>query len=534
MAKKHETPYRDLYQFKEGEIADPTTILLGYQIQINASVSQYSLTVIEKSRRIGATWGLAVEAVLTSSLDKSEGGMDTLYLGTSLDMAREFIDCCADWARALLQAAIAVDEFMFKDQRKAGGEDRDIMAFRIKFASGNEIVVLSSAPRSLRGRQGLVIIDEAAFHDDLPGVLKAAMALTIWGGKVVVISTHNGANNPYNELVNDVKQGRRKASNLIRIDFDDALRDGLYKRICEVKKQEWSLERQDEWRDEIASVYGDDVEEELYCVPKEGAGAYLSRALIQARMQDGIPVITWQMPNSFVEDPEHIRKAECKDFCEQYLKPLLEKLNPNLRSVFGQDFGRSGDLSVIWPLQIQPNMDRHTPFMVELRNIPFEQQKQVLFYVVDRLPKFSGGKLDARGNGQYLAEVAMQRYGSGYIEQVMLSTSWYRENMPQYKAAFEDGTILIPANDNVMEDHRKLVMENGVAKLPEKGARSKGTDGGQRHGDSAIAGALAFAASMMDPVAYEYQSANDQDDDDLPQDRGQSIAGSMNRIEGAW
>jgi phage FluMu gp28-like protein len=44
--------------------------------------------------------------------------------------------------------------------------------------------------------QGKVLIDEAAFHDDLDELLKAAMALTMWGSHVVVISTHDGAENP--------------------------------------------------------------------------------------------------------------------------------------------------------------------------------------------------------------------------------------------------------------------------------------------------------------------------------------------------
>jgi phage FluMu gp28-like protein len=41
-----------------------------------------------------------------------------------------------------------------------------------------------------------------------------------------------------------------------------------------------------------------------------------------------------------------------------------------------------------------------------MRNVPFDQQRQVLFYVVDHLPNFMAGANDARGNGQWLAEVA--------------------------------------------------------------------------------------------------------------------------------
>ena len=61
-------------------------------------------------------------------------------------------------------------------------------------------------------------------------------------------------------------------------------------------------------------------------------------------------------------------------------------------SFLGEDFGRSGDLTVIWPLQLKGNTLRRTPFVIELRNIPFRQQEQVLFYVADRLPRFRRGR----------------------------------------------------------------------------------------------------------------------------------------------
>lgn len=432
--------------------------------------------------------------------------MDTLYLGPSLDMAREFIDAAAMWARAFMPAATDVEEFLFKD-----GPDRDIQAFRVRFASGYEILALSSAPRSLRGRQGLVIIDEAAFQDQFEEVLKAAMALTMWGGRVVVLSTHNGEDNPYNQLIKEVRSGKRPGA-LVRIDFDDALRDGLYRRICLRLGRPWSPEAEAAWRQEILDLYGEDAEEELFCVPKSGSGAFLSRSLIEARMRADIPVVRWEMPGSFAEEPDHIREAEARDFCERHLLPLLKALDPHLRTALGQDFGRSGDLSVIWPLQVLPDTTRHTPFIVELRNIPFRQQEQILFYVADRLPRLAGMALDARGNGQALAEYAMQRYGSALVDQVMLSTEWYRKNMPLYKAAFEDATITLPRDENVANDHRAIVVERGVPKLPEKGARTKGTDGKQRHGDSAIAGALAYSATLMDSVAAEYLSSGNPRD----------------------
>lgn len=56
----------------------------------------------------------------------------------------------------------------------------------VYFASGFKVQALSSNPSNLRGMQGNVTIDEAAFHDRLAEVLKAAMALTMWGPRYVL------------------------------------------------------------------------------------------------------------------------------------------------------------------------------------------------------------------------------------------------------------------------------------------------------------------------------------------------------------
>ncbi len=56
-------------------------------------------------------------------------------------------------------------------------DDKAINAFRIKFASGFEIMALSSAPRGLRGKQGVIIIDEAAFVDSLARAAESGAGL---------------------------------------------------------------------------------------------------------------------------------------------------------------------------------------------------------------------------------------------------------------------------------------------------------------------------------------------------------------------
>ncbi|MGD0117614.1 MAG: hypothetical protein ABSD30_06095 [Candidatus Binatus sp.] len=469
---------------------EPLSILLPYQRRWIADQSQ--VKVSEKSRRIGITWTEAADRALAAAT-AGRAGIDGWYIGYNKDMALEFIEAAARWAVRFNKAAEAVEEIVLEDERS------DILAYRIRFASGHKIVALSSRPSNLRGKDGCAVIDEAAFHEDLSGLLKAALAFTMWGGLVRIISTHNGAHSAFNELVSEIRAGRRPYS-LHRTTFDDALSDGLYKKICEQNRIEWSAEKQREWRQQIVDYYADNVAEELFCVPRASSGAYLSSVLIEARMKAGIPILRWEMPADFSSRPEAERYAETQAWCEDNIGPALVALNPALASFFGEDFGRSGDLTVIWPLQIGQDLMRRTPFVVELRNIPFRNQEQVLFYIVDRLPRFTTGAMDARGNGQYLAETAAQRYGSRVV-QVMLSEAWYRENMPRYKAAFEDGTIEIPKDADVLGDHRAIVLEQGVAKISE---RRSGSDGKGRHGDSAMAAALAFFASRVDAGKIMY------------------------------
>nr|WP_249205582.1 terminase family protein [Burkholderia cenocepacia] len=424
-------------------------------------------------------------------LAASQRGMDVWYVGYNKDMAQEFIRDCADWAKFYSLAADEIEETEEVFQDKDG--DKSILAYVIRFASGFRVTALSSRPSNLRGKQGRVIIDEAAFHEQLGELLKAAMALLMWGGQVHIISTHDGVDNAFNELVTDVRSGKKPYS-LHRITFADAVQDGLYQRICLRKGEAWTAEGEAKWVKDIRASYGADAEEELDCVPKNSGGAWLSRALIESRMSADTPVLRWACKQGFEVLPDHIRAAECRDWLEATLSPLLTALPADARSYNGEDFGRTGDLTVHVPLIEQQNLVRRVPFIVELRNVPFRQQEQIAFYLLDRLPRFTGGAFDARGNGQYLAEIAMQRYGASRIQQVMLSESWYREHMPPVKAAFEDGTIDgLPKDADVLADLRAVQVIKGVPRVPD--VRTTGQDDGKRHGDAAVAVALAYYAS---------------------------------------
>lgn len=490
-------------------------VFLSYQQRLSQSTALNQVVVIEKSRRVGATWALAADGVLTSASERSQGGMDTLYIGYNLEMAREFIDTCGEWANQFNSISDEIEEFIFVD-KDTDGNKLEIQAFRIRFQSGFAITALTSSPRSLRGRQGFVIIDEAAFHDDLRELIKAAMALLIWGGKVCVISTHDGEENEFNKLIGDIRAGKLDYE-LIRIDFDDAIKDGLYERVCQRLGKEWSAKAEAEWREKIISTYGDGADEELYCIPSRSGGAYFSGALIRKNQQPA-PVLRWECDNNFVHLPKGERKARTQDWLEEYVRPILESLDPNLRCHAGSDFGRVSDLTVIWPLQVQRTMDFVTPFLIELRNVPFENQQQIFIYVFMRLPKFSTAALDGGGNGAHLAELVQQHFGAEHIEIVLFSQSWYRENFPVLKQSFEDEEMTAPKDDDIYNDFRAVKKIRNVPQVPsDKRTAELASKGRKRHGDAAIAAVLARFAVDMETISYAFetmQSLGEEEPDD--------------------
>lgn len=245
-------------------------LLLGYQGRvIDRLFAGTALLLIEKSRRIGLTWGVAAYLVLQASKRVSDGGQNGWYMGYDKDMTLEFIEVCAMWARVFGIAAGAVEEDVLDG-------DKGVLTFSIRFASGNRITALPSVPRALRGKQGIFVADEAAFHKNVDEVLKAAMAFLIWGGQVIVISTHDGAGNPFNMLLDEVRAGKRRGE-VMTIPFEDAIADGLYERVALVAANKgMSLPPKVQWAEEIRASYGEDAGEELDCIPKTGSGSLIN------------------------------------------------------------------------------------------------------------------------------------------------------------------------------------------------------------------------------------------------------------------
>lgn len=504
----------------------PPTVLLAYQQAWIADDAQ--LKVAEKSRRVGLTWAESADDVLIAA---SEHGSNVFYISATQDMAREYIEACAMWARHFNHAASQIAEGIYEDEGPKG-EERNIKTYEITFPeTGKRILALSSRPTNLRGKQGVIVIDEAAFAPDLAGLLKAAMAMLLWGDKVRIISTHDGVENAFNELIQEIRSGKKgdkTEASVHRITFQQAVADGLYRRVCLRKGIEWTAEGEAKWAAAAYRFYGDNAAEELDAIPSQGGGRYLSLALIEQRSAkywtpgkdqptSGPALARGKWDDAFAWMSEEVRKHAIDGWCRENLDPVIAVLHRDRRHVFGEDFARNRNLTSITVLEEDVDLTQRVKLQLELFNCPFTCQEQILAYLIDRLPRFRGGAMDAGGNGAALAEKMAQRYGVEMIERIQLSSAFYLEHMPKLKAGLEDGTLDdIPRDAQCRDDLRALALVKGVPRLPDgdtaksaaaKAAAAEGGEKLKRHGDFAISLFMARYAFFREAGEIDFKAA---------------------------
>lgn len=471
--------------------------------QRQAAAIKAAIIAIPKGRRTGITFGTMLDKTIVAASRKSAGGDNVFYIGDTKEKGLEAIGYCAKFARIIAQAqgqgVSGVEEFLFEDQDE-NGKTRHINAYRIRFASGFQVCALSSRPANIRGLQGHVVIDEAAFHPDVQGVLDAASALLIWGGQITVISSHNGKNNPFNQFVKDIEAGRYGVDAVVMtVTFDDAVGNGLYERVCFMKGDKATAEGKATWYAKIRNAYGirkAAMREELDAIPRDGNGMVLPGVWIEAAMREDRPVLRLTLGDDFTEKPLHERHAYVEDWIARYLKPELVKLDKTQRHAFGQDFARHRDFSIVAPIAITANLRRSVPFVIEMHNVPTRQQEHILWSMVDGLARFSGGAMDATGTGETLAEYTADRYGQQRIAQVKLNQGWYGTWMPKMIQGFEDGFIEVPRDDNLSQDLRSIEDVDGIPMVVSQRRADLKDPDLARHGDFAIALCLAWYATV--------------------------------------
>lgn len=518
-------------------------VLMRHQAEWLRMQRDLDIAVCEKGRRTGITFAQALDDTLTAATAKDAGGDNVWYMADTREKGLEYIGYVGKFAAVVARGqATRIEQCIFHDQQ-SDGTSREIQSYRVRFASGFRVTALSSRPENIHGLQGLVGIDEAALHKDVSKVIESATALLIWGGRIRIWSTHRGKRNPFNQLVQDVRAGRYgKRARAIRITFDDAVANGLYERVCAMRGKTPTADGKREWYTGIRAAYGPRkaaMREELDAVPRDGEGTAIPTVWIERAMPEVRPVLRLVFDDDFPRRSERDRESWCAAWIAAHLAPLLHASMTGFsgRWAVGMDFARHRHFSVIVPARITQELRRDVPFAIELHNAPTRQQEQILWFLLDSLQRgtwmFAG---DATGPGQTLMEYTGDRYGraelnndtgqylGGPVHEVDLSRRWYGEWMGKYISLFEDGFVTLPRDASIEDDHRAVEYVDGVPMVPRIERRDLKDPDLVRHGDSAIAGALAAFAAFNPvggeidftpvPIAGTWSGASQHDDDD--------------------
>lgn len=427
---------------------------------------QSPLKLCQKGRRTGITFAQAWDDTLVAAASRSAGGDDCFYIGDTKEKGLEYIGYVRHFARCIGEQLKSVEEYLFEDKRD-DGETRYITAYRARFASGFQVVGLSSRPANIRGLQGRVTVDEAAFHQDVRAVLAAVNALLIWGGRVRVISTHNGAGNPFNTLVQEARAGRN-AFHLHSYTFDDAVANGLYERVCLKRGTKATEAGKAAWYKLIRASYGTDTEseqQELDCKPAEGGGAWL-----------GFEVIL-SCEDADAGKPELYQGGAC---------------------VVGNDIARRGDLWVAWVWERVGDVSWCREISI-LRNKKFAEHdaeiaRLMQVYSVERLV------MDQTGMGEKPVEDMQALYG-WKVEGVVLSAETRLNVATVTRQRFEARELRIPLGDTELRnDLHKLKRVQGDTGHPRLVAESDEAG----HADRFWAAALGIAGASNEAGIFAF------------------------------
>lgn len=407
-----------------------------------------------KSRRVGATYAEANGAVFGRLAGRRKN--DYWFSSADESAAAECADYWAFWARkADAVADRFTEEIEDPESRRYG------TAFCIRLPTGQKLTAMSSNPRRFRSKGGDVTLDEYAYHDQPQRMYEAAEPCTTWGGRLSVLSTHNGEGSEFHkfqQMAERLLRGEGRAGDMPwsmhRITLPEAVERGLVERINETQGTSFTREgflqqrrarcrSEDHWRQEYLAI------------PATDSTAWLPYDLIES--------------------------------CESELAGIPALAGDGQRYV-GMDVGETTDLTVIWTLERVGDV-LWTREVVVLTDEPLRVKEEALVRRI-RHPRCVRGCIDATGVGAQIAQAAA---ATGKGEAVKFTVAVKDELASPLRGLFEDKRVRVPASQEIREDLHSIRMERTAAGHPRFDAARTGAG----HADRFWALALANHAAAQ-------------------------------------
>ena len=324
-------------------------------------------------------------------------------------------------------------------------------ALEVTLPCGSRVTALPANPDTARGFSANVLLDEFAFHLDSRKIWTALFPCITRGFKIRVISTPNGKNNKFYELM--TAKDDTWSKHIVTI--HDAISQGLEVDADELKaglgdNEAWAQEFELEWADGAgAALLWDDI---VNC-ELDGAGD-----------PDGFTGATVYVGNDIA--------------------------------------GQGNDL---WCVIVTEDVNGILIVreIITRRKASFKEQDRLLDACVDRY-RASRIAMDETSIGAKPVEDAKIRYGASRVIGMTFTQSSKHDMVHLMKQRFEDRTIGIPVGDKKLRaDLHSVKKTTSLNGAPSYHAPT----GGESHGDRFWTLALAIYAASGGVTKYAYHSA---------------------------
>ncbi|MAO24545.1 MAG: hypothetical protein CMJ35_03710 [Phycisphaerae bacterium] len=435
----------------------------------------------EKSRRIGADYCESFCCV-TERLDGSNTS-DYWYSSADESAALEFGEYVKMWLQLYNMAAEVVMQQGLDD-----GKDWLKMTITLPQINGRRprITVMTSSPKRFRSKGGDICLSELAFHEQAHEMWKAAVPVATWGGKIRIISSHNGVDSVFNQLIEQARKhedpelyGEPKSTDfkasVHRVDIYDAVNQGLCERINEVSG---SNKSRDEFIADLMAMCatGEVFDEEFGCIPSKQSGSYFPHALLTPCVSPRCAVPTDDL-DTFIADIK-ARSTQCD------------------RVSGGSDIGRKSDRFVIW-VWGRSGSKRITLGVLVYQNRDFDVMEHAINTLMSARLMLAGSRvlrvsllsIDETGLGMQLAE-RMEKKHRGRAEGITMSTAVKEDMFTRLRAGVEELSVELPDDTVVLADISSIRKEVTAA----GNVRYSAASNEHGHADRATAAALGLVA----------------------------------------
>lgn len=397
------------------------TFFLPYQIRWIRDDAR--IKIMEKSRQIGLSWATAYRA-LRNAMQRPR--TQIWICSRDTQQAQLFLNDCRAFADIYKLTQLSC----LMDPQKG---TKAVLSLK----NGSALTIVSSNINSQAGKRGSRILDEFALHEDPEGLYNIAYPGITWGGQLEIISTHRGAHNFFNRLVEEARyQGNPKKISLHRVTLVDALEQGFLKKLKSKLPPEDPRQAMDEgdYYNFIKNSCASEKSflQEYMCQPTEDETALLSFDRLEG---------------CFYANPVE---------SQQYLH------GPTF---LGVDLARTQDLSVFAVFEKLNDLYflRHLQC---LKNARFDEQ-EAIFDQLFRHFHVQRAAVDQTGIGRQFVERAQTRFGTHDVQGIQFTQSTKENLAYAFKSYVDRHQIRIPRDEALIADLLTLrVDESGRLSAP--------------------------------------------------------------------